>query len=109
MSIFLIASYESRLRLTPPSAIASCASVSSIPISFSAWCIISLVIRGAGVGDGLGVGVGVVVGVWARASSGSVEAVKPAAPSAGSTLRNFRLLVLVFFIIFMSLWLGLRQ
>jgi hypothetical protein len=47
---------ESRFRLTPPSAIASCASVSSMPISFSAWCIISLVMRGAGVGDGLGDG-----------------------------------------------------
>src|SRR5215216_3132341 len=99
MSIFLIASYESRLRLTPPRAIASCASVSSIPISFSAWCIISLVMRGVGVGDGLGEGVG--DGVCARASIGNFDAVKPAAPSAGSTLRNFRLLfeVLFFFIV----------
>ena len=65
--------------------------------------------RGVGVGDGLGVGVGDGVGVWASASSGSVEAVKLAAPSAGSTFRNFRLLfeVLIFFIVFVSLWLDL--
>jgi len=63
--------------------------------------------RGVGVGDGLGEGVG--DGVCASASSGSVEAVKLAAPSAGRTLRNFRLLfeVLIFFIVFVSLWLDL--
>src|SRR5215204_3164874 len=89
-SSFLFASYESRLRLTPPSAIASCASVSSIPISFSAWCIISLVMRGAGVGDGLGDGTGVGEGVCARASSGSFVAVRPAAPRAGSSFTKVR-------------------
>src|SRR5262249_20184701 len=72
------------------------------------WCIISLVTRGAGVGDGLGVGVG--DGVWAKVSSGRFETVRPAAPSAGKSLTKFRrsrfasfargLLVLFFFICF---------
>src|ERR1043165_6294051 len=103
-SILRIVSYDSRLRLTPPSAIACCASVSSMPISFSAWCIISLVTRGAGVGDGLGEDVG--DGVWASASTGNFDAMRPAAPSAGRLLTKFRLamfaslLVLLFFIVF---------
>src|SRR6185369_12726586 len=87
-SILRMVSYESRLRLTPPSAIASCASLSSMPISFSAWCIISFVMRGAGVGDGLGDGDG--EGVCASASSGSFEAVRPAAPRAGRSFTKVR-------------------
>ena len=90
ISIFLLASYASRLRLTPPRAIASCASVSSMPISFSVWCIISFVMRGAGVGDGLGDGSGVGEAVWANASSGNFETPRPAAPSAGRSFTNVR-------------------
>src|SRR5215216_6092127 len=99
MSSFLFVSYASRLRFTPPSAIASWASVSSMPISFSAWCIISLVMRGVGVGDGLGEGTGVGDGVWARASRGNFVAVRPAAPRAGSSFTKVRLVVLLFFIV----------
>src|SRR6185369_18092229 len=62
-----------------------------MPISFSAWCIISLVMRGAGVGDGLGEGVGDGDAVCARASNGSFDATRPAAPSAGRLLTKFRL------------------
>src|SRR5690349_7803926 len=99
-SILRMVSYESRLRLTAGSAIASCASVSSMPISFSAWCIMSLVMRGAGVGDGLGDGVG--DRVWANAPIGNFDATRLAAPSAGRLLTKFRLAmfalgVLVFF------------
>src|SRR6185369_6824484 len=96
-SILRIVSYESRLRLTPASAIASCASVNSMPISFSAWCIISLVMRGAGVGDGLGEGVGDGDAVCARASNGSFDATRPAAPSAGRLLTKFRLAIFASF------------
>src|SRR5262245_46107235 len=59
-----------------------------MPISFSAVCNMSFVMRGAGVGDGKGVGVG--EGVWARAGSVSFEAAKLASPRAGKTLTNER-------------------
>src|SRR6185369_14435798 len=107
MSIFLTVSYDSRFRLTPPRAIASCASVSSMPINFSAWCIISFVMRGAGVGDGLGDGVGDGAddGVCASASSGNRVAATPATPRAGSSFTKFRrstfVLVLRGFLFFM--------
>src|SRR5262249_34094966 len=95
MSSLRFVSYESRFRLTPLRAIASCASVSSIPISFSAACIISLVMRSGGVGDGLGEGIGVGDGGWARASDCPFEATRPTAPSAGSSLTKFRRLTFV--------------
>src|SRR5215217_1595845 len=60
-----------------------------MPISFSAWCIISLVMRGAGVGDGEGRGVG--DGVCASASSGNFDTARPVAPRAGSSLTKVRL------------------
>src|SRR5262245_54520434 len=57
-----------------------------MPISFSAWCIISCVMRSGGVGDGLGVG----DGVCASASSGRFVAANPAAPRAGSSFTKLR-------------------
>src|ERR1041384_2214407 len=114
-SIFLFASYASRLRLTPPSAIASCASVSSIPINFSVARIISLVTRNGGVGEGLGDGAGVGVGVCASTSSGNFVAVNPATPTAGSSFTKVRLSTLVrvfrdlFFFIKLRLSLGHSQ
>src|SRR5688500_12076052 len=65
-----------------------------MPISFSAWRIISFVMRGAGVGDGDGDGVGdgaaAPEGVCANTSRGTREAATPAMPSAGSTFTKFR-------------------
>jgi hypothetical protein len=92
MSILRTVSYESRFRLTPPRAIASCASLNSIPISFSAVCNISLVIRGGGVGEGEGegVGTGVGLGVCATEEIEKVEAANPATPNAGRVLTNAR-------------------
>jgi hypothetical protein len=52
--------------------------------------------RGAGVGDGLGDGTTVGDAVWANASSGSLETVRPAAPSAGSSFTNVRLPTVIF-------------
>jgi hypothetical protein len=64
--------------------------------------------RGAGVGDGLGEGAAVGEGVWASASSGNFETVRPAAPSAGSSLTKVRLLVRVLegLVFFMALVLN---
>src|SRR5687768_18586552 len=61
-------------------------------MSFSAWRIISFVMRGVGVGDGDGDGVGDgdAAGVWANTSNGSLEAATPAIPNAGSALTKFR-------------------
>src|SRR6185503_18363299 len=84
-----------------PSAIASCASVSSMPISFSAVCIISLVMRGVGVGEGLG--------VCASASIGSFVAARPAAPMAGSSFTKARRVVLVFLIFLTTDYTDERQ
>src|SRR5678816_37015 len=70
-----------------------------MPISFSAWCIISLVTRSGGVGDGLGEGTGVGEGVCASVWSGSFVAARPAAPMAGSSFTNVRRVVLFFFIV----------
>ena len=54
----------------------------------------SLVIRGAGVGDadgeGEGVCAGVGLGVCPTDESGNVDAAKPATPIAGSVLTNVR-------------------
>src|SRR5690349_22457145 len=69
-----------------------------MPISFSAWCIISLVMRGAGVGEGTGVG----EGVWASASSGNFVAAILAAPRAGSSFTKARRVVLFFFIVVLA-------
>src|ERR1041385_1310934 len=72
-----------------------------MPISFSALCIISLVMR-IGVGEGLGVGEGVGVAVCASAFSGAFETASAAAPAAGSALTKLRRLIDVrfdFFII----------
>jgi hypothetical protein len=77
---------RSRLRLTPPSAIASCASVSSMPISFSAWCIISFVMRSGGVGDGLGED-GCGTGLRERVERQLVAAT-PAAPGPEAVLQS---------------------
>src|SRR6266568_1508489 len=65
----------------------SCLSVNSMPISFSASCIMSLVIR-IGAGDGRGDGVGVAV--CASAFSGELETASPAAPAAGRSLTKVR-------------------
>src|SRR5260370_16248619 len=62
-----------------------------MPISFSALCIMSLVMRGAGVGDGRGEGDG--VGVCASAFSGDFDTASPAAPAAGSSLTKLRRLM----------------
>src|SRR5438046_1575000 len=70
----------------------SCASVNSMPISFSALCIISLVILRDGVGEGDG------VGICARAFNGDFETAKPAAPAAGSSLTKLRRLIDVRFV-----------
>src|SRR2546426_2471744 len=69
---------------------ASCASFNSIPINFSALCIISLVMRGTGVGDGDGEGRGVGVGVCAAAGNERLDETSPAAPTAGSSFTNVR-------------------
>src|SRR5437660_12551896 len=62
-----------------------------MPISFSAVCSISFVMRcGVGDGDGDGKGVGVGVGVCAAAGSERLDAATPAAPSAGRSLTNAR-------------------
>src|SRR5438093_2068004 len=67
-----------------------------MPINFSALCIISLVTRGAGVGDGRMNGEG--VGVCASALNGVVETASPAAPAAGSSLTKLRRLIDVRFV-----------
>src|SRR5882672_5585262 len=74
----------------------SCLSVNSIPINFSALCIMSLLMR-KGVGDGRGEGDAVGVGIWASAFKGKPETVKPAAPAAGRSLTNERRPMLRFF------------
>src|SRR2546425_13210759 len=62
-----------------------------MPISFSAVCSISFVMRcGVGDGDGDGKGVGVGVGVCAAAGSERFDAARPAAPSAGRSFTNAR-------------------
>src|SRR5437763_8417562 len=66
----------------------SCASVNSIPISFSALWIISLVIRRGGVGEGRGEGDG--VGICASAFNGVFDTTRPAAPAAGRSLTKLR-------------------
>ena len=56
----------------------------------------SFVIRGAGVGEGDGDGTGDGLGVCASVLSGRLEAARLAAPSAGSSFTNERLLSEVF-------------
>src|SRR5437667_9488337 len=68
-----------------------------MPISFSALCIISFVIR-IGIGDGVGDGVG--VGVWANVFSGAFETTSAAAPAAGRTLTKLRRLIDIRFVFF---------
>src|SRR5712691_4241550 len=70
----------------------SCLSFNSMPISFSALCIMSFVMR-PGVGDGRGKGDGVGVGVCATALNGRFATVNPAAPAAGRSLTNVRRLI----------------
>src|SRR5436190_20553332 len=70
----------------------SCLSLNSRPISFSALCIMSLVMR-PGVGDGRGEGIGVGVGVCAIAFNGRFATVSPAAPAAGRSLTKARRLI----------------
>src|SRR6266404_6539954 len=74
----------------------SCLSLNSRPISFSALCIMSFVMR-PGVGDGRGEGIGVGVGVWAIAFKGRFATVNPAAPAAGRSLTKARRLMPRFF------------
>src|SRR2546427_12955327 len=71
-----------------------------MPISFSALCIMSLVMRGAGVGDGRGEGDG--VGVCASPFSGDFDTASPAAPAAGSSLTKLRRLIDVRCVFFMG-------
>jgi len=82
--------------LTPDTAIASCASVNSMPINLSVTCNISLVIRGAGVGDACGAGAARLVGLCASEFNGSLVATIPAAPIAGSNFTKVRRLEDVF-------------
>src|SRR5260370_19620976 len=70
----------------------SCLSLNSMPISFSALCIMSFVMR-PGVGDGRGEGRGVGVGVCAIAFKGRFATVNPAAPAAGRSLTKVRRLI----------------
>src|SRR5712691_8324979 len=74
----------------------SCLSLNSMPISFSALCIMSFVMR-PGVGDGRGEGDGVGVGVCATALNGRLATVNPAAPAAGRSLTKVRRLMLDLF------------
>src|SRR6266446_1998075 len=86
-SILRTTSKLSSERLTPGRAMSSCLSVNSIPITFSALCIMSLVMR-KGVGDGRGDGNG--VGVWAIAFKEELDTTSPAAPAAGRSLTKDR-------------------
>src|SRR5712692_2266126 len=79
----------------------SCLSLNSMPISFSALCIMSFVMR-PGVGDGLGEGSGVGVGVCAIAFNGRLATVNPAAPAAGRSLTKVRRLIEVRFDFFIG-------
>src|SRR5438132_13585088 len=76
-----------------------------MPISFSAWCIISLVMR-SGVGDGRGEGEAAGVGVWANVVNGDFETASPAAPAAGSSFTKLRRLIEVRFVFFIALERG---
>src|SRR2546421_903013 len=95
MSIFRSVPYPSRLVLTLLSAIASWASVSSMPINCSVFRNISLFTRkGVGEGDGIAVGdgdgKGDGEGVCVAAFSGRFAAATPAAPRAGRSATNAR-------------------
>ena len=70
-----------------------------MPISFSALCIISLVMR-SGVGDGRGEGEAAGVGIWANAVNGDFETARPAAPAAGSSFTKLRRLMLDLLLVF---------
>jgi hypothetical protein len=66
-----------------------------MPINFSAWRIISFVMRcGVGEGDGDGTGEaagdGVAVGVWASVFCGNLVTTNPAIPTAGMNFNSVR-------------------
>ncbi|HEX6730248.1 MAG TPA: hypothetical protein VF074_09570, partial [Pyrinomonadaceae bacterium] len=86
-----------------------------MPKSFSAVCIISFVMRGAGVGEAAGeavgeaTGVGVGLGVCANDASGRLDAAKPATPSAGNVFTKVRRSRSVFAFDFSFRWLEDRR
>src|SRR5213593_3368571 len=68
-----------------------------MPMSFSALCIMSFVMRSVGGGEGWGIGEGVGVGVCAIIFSGEPDTARPAAPAAGRSLTKDRRLMLLDF------------